>query len=86
MRVLAATMIALVLVLALSTPAFADQPVEPGEFGEYVAGMAKDDPGPGVSSEVNEAKADAELAGMNFGQWVKQFLHDELGIPPKHSP
>ena len=86
MKVLVAIMLTVVLLVAFAVPVFADQPENPGFFGEMHRESAQNEDGPGVSPEVHQGQADANQDGTNLGQAIKFVKTLYCGIPPKHSP
>lgn len=86
MKALLAITLAMILLVALAVPVLADQPENPGSFGQEVRTEAQNDEGPGISPEVQFLQAWAEEEGTTMGQLLKSFLRTEFGIPPKHTP
>lgn len=81
-KIVIAFVVVILLTLAISVPAFADQPEFPGEMGQNVSDSAQDG---GVADDVSDLKDLANVLGLkNLGQVIKWGLDWDCGIPPKH--
>ena len=90
-KILIAILAVIALSLAFAVPAFADQPDNPGCYGERVSDQtpAGDDIDPGDNTRADRVHASIEknkAEGSNLGQSIKTKAHVSCGIPPKHTP
>jgi len=72
--------------LAFSVPVFADEPDNPGSFGQWLAEEAQNEYVPGLSYEIFvNAKSQAELQELPMGKIIVILLGFN-GVPPAHTP
>ena len=81
-KILAVVMVVGLLTAVLAVPVSADQPDNPGCYGERVSAQAQD----GDRAErIHRAQAIAKDEGTNLGQKIKLAHANLCGIPPKHT-
>ena len=87
-KIAIAVTVVVALTLAFAIPAFADQPENPGSYGERVSGQAHEEKGSGDhrSERIHNAIETARLEGTNLGQKIKAAHESVCGIPPGHTP
>jgi len=89
-KIAIAVTVVVALMLALAIPAFADQPENPGSYGERVSGQAHEekgqDPVQHRSERIHRAIENARAEGTNLGQKIKLTHEVNHGIPPGHTP
>ena len=86
MKALFVITLAMIFLMVLAVPVFADQPENPGLVGQELSREAQDDDVPGASVEIHYLQGVAEDDDTNLGQLLKSSFGSQFGIPPKHIP